>query len=317
MVDAMSLLLRHHHRVDDMDHAVGGGDVGGRDSGAIDADLAVLDRDLHGLTLNGLGLCELDDIGRLHRTRYHVIGQDVRELGLVLRLKQVLDRAGRKLGEGGIRRREHGERALALQRFDETGGRERCFQVYPFKDRGLVREFIGRARAAGYTSLCVTVDVPVFGNRERDRRAGLTLPPRVTVRRLREALARPGWTWRYVRSAPLELANVRHVAPAGHGGLATLADYVNAQFFPAVRWSDIEWMIDQWSGPFAVKGLLHPVDIRQAAALGATAVVLSNHGVDNSTARSRRFRCSRRLNAGFSSPSRSSSTAARGGVPTS
>jgi L-lactate dehydrogenase (cytochrome) len=207
--------------------------------------------------------------------------------------------------------------STSIEDVARSGAGARCFQVYPFKDRGLVREFIGRARAAGYTSLCVTVDVPVFGNRERDRRAGLTLPPRVTVRRLREALARPGWTWRYVRSAPLELANVRHVAPAGHGGLATLADYVNAQFFPAVRWSDIEWMIDQWSGPFAVKGLLHPVDIRQAAALGATAVVLSNHGVDNSTARSRRFRCSRRLNAGFSSPSRSSSTAARGGVPTS
>ena len=62
----IGLLLRHDHRVDDMDHAVGGGDVGGRDIGAVDADLAAFDHDLHGLTLYGLGLCELDDISRLH-----------------------------------------------------------------------------------------------------------------------------------------------------------------------------------------------------------------------------------------------------------
>ncbi|MFQ5533195.1 MAG: alpha-hydroxy acid oxidase [Sphingomonadales bacterium] len=148
----------------------------------------------------------------------------------------------------------------------------KSFQIYMFRDRGLVTEFIERARGAGYTSLCLTVDVPVAGNRERDLRAGLSGP-----RTMLDGLAHPPWLWRYLTGEPLMLANVAHKVPGGRD-LATLADYVSAQFDPGVTWDDAAWIIEQWDGPFAIKGILSAQDAMRAASIGATAVIVSNHG---------------------------------------
>jgi L-lactate dehydrogenase (cytochrome) len=152
------------------------------------------------------------------------------------------------------------------------------FQIYIHRDRGLLREFVERSRAAGYAALCLTVDVPVLGARERDRRNGMTLPPRFGPGALLDALRHPAWTARYLRGDELALANVATSPTARRGGWTTLADYVATQFDPSVTWEDVRWLREQWDGSLLVKGILRPEDAKQAVAQGCDGVIVSNHG---------------------------------------
>ncbi len=153
----------------------------------------------------------------------------------------------------------------------------KMFQIYVLRDAGLMREFIDRARASGYTSLCLTVDVPVPGNRERDLRAGMTLPPEITPRRILDSLSHPSWLLRYLTSEPFSLANVAHRAPAG-ADMNTLVKYVTEHFHTTLTWDDAAEIVRQWDGPFAIKGILSAADARRAREVGMTAVIVSNHG---------------------------------------
>ncbi len=153
------------------------------------------------------------------------------------------------------------------------------FQVYCFRDRELTLEFFSRAKAAGFTALCVTVDVPVSANRERDRRSGMTIPPRLTARTVGKFATKPAWVRDYLLGEPFVIANVVHKLNDGSGrNVSSLAAYVNRQFDPCITWKDIGWMAERWDGPLIVKGLLHPEDAKLAAAVGARGVVVSNHG---------------------------------------
>src|SRR5215471_7671315 len=82
------------------------------------------------------------------------------------------------------------------------------FQVYAWRDRGLVREMVERTRAARYEALVLTVDTAVFGRRERDVRRGFALPPTIGPRTIVDGLLHPGWTWAFVRAEPIRFANV-------------------------------------------------------------------------------------------------------------
>jgi L-lactate dehydrogenase (cytochrome) len=153
------------------------------------------------------------------------------------------------------------------------------FQVYCFKDRALTLEFFSRAKASGYTALCVTVDVPVSANRERDRRSGMTIPPQLTLGSLGKFATKPAWVRDYLRGDKFAIANVVHKLADGSGdNISSLAAYVNRQFDPCITWKDIGWMAERWEGPLIVKGLLHPDDAKRAASVGAKGVVVSNHG---------------------------------------
>jgi L-lactate dehydrogenase (cytochrome) len=151
------------------------------------------------------------------------------------------------------------------------------YQIYVWRDRELLKSFIERCRDSGYKALCLTVDVPVFGQRERDMRSGVTIPPELTLKSIFDTLMRPQWLWQYLTSPRMELANVR-----GHSSVSNdafvLAEYTNAQFDPSVNWDAAEWMVKQWGGDFAVKGILSKEDALRAVDIGATAVIVSNHG---------------------------------------
>jgi L-lactate dehydrogenase (cytochrome) len=152
------------------------------------------------------------------------------------------------------------------------------FQVYCFRDRELTREFLSRAKAAGYTGLVVTVDVPVPANRERDRRSGMTIPPKLTLSSMTKFAQRPGWVIDYLTSKPPILANVVHKTTTGSVGATSLTNYIHNQFDPSVTWKEVEWMVGEWKGPLIIKGILHPDDARNAHAIGAKSVIISNHG---------------------------------------
>jgi L-lactate dehydrogenase (cytochrome) len=160
-----------------------------------------------------------------------------------------------------------------------VGSSPKWFQVYVWRDRGLVKEMIGRAASAGYEALVLTVDTAVLGRRERDVRRGFSLPPKIGPGTLVDGALHPGWTWRFLRSDPVRFANVRDAAGVGDGRTAvTLSEYVNSQFDPGLSWRDVEWMRSVWSGPLVIKGVQTVDDARLAADAGVEAIALSNHG---------------------------------------
>lgn len=152
------------------------------------------------------------------------------------------------------------------------------FQVYVWKDRGLVKELIDRAAAASYEALMVTVDTAVLGRRERDVRRGFTLPPKVGLDTLVDGALHPGWAWTFVRSEPITFANVRGRSVGDGTDAISLSEYINTQFDPSLSWADIECMRSIWPGPIVIKGIQAVEDARLAVEAGVDAIALSNHG---------------------------------------
>ncbi len=154
----------------------------------------------------------------------------------------------------------------------------KAFQVYVFKDRSLSREFVQRAKDSGYVALQLTVDVTVSGNRERDIVTGMTVPPRLGLMSLLDIAMKPRWVYRHLTTPKIEVANVAHRPPPGSENLGGIIQYLNNQIDRSVTWKDAEWMIKEWGGPFAIKGIMTGADAKRAADIGATAVMVSNHG---------------------------------------
>lgn len=152
------------------------------------------------------------------------------------------------------------------------------FQVYAWRDRGLMKEMIHRASEAGYEALCLTIDTAVLGRRERDVRRGFTLPPKVGLATIFDGILHPGWTWDFVRAEPISFANVVGRAVGDGTDAVSLAEYINRQFDPSLSWSDVEWLRSVWKGPVVLKGIQTVEDARIAAQEGIDAVALSNHG---------------------------------------
>lgn len=155
----------------------------------------------------------------------------------------------------------------------ETPG-PKVFQIYVWKDRGLVREILQRAKAAGFVAIVLTVDTPVAGNRERDPRNHFSIPPKVSAHTAAQALVRPGYLFDLATTPPIRAENFAHIA----GGVGSIVDFINAQFDRTVTWRDAAWMREQWDGAFAIKGVGRPSDAAQCIDLGADAVWVSNHG---------------------------------------
>ncbi len=152
------------------------------------------------------------------------------------------------------------------------------FQVYVWRDRGLVEEMIARAAQAGYHALCLTVDATVIGRRERDVRRGFTLPPKVGLDTIIDGILHPAWTWDFVRSDPIVFANVTGRGVGDGTDAVSLAEYVNEQFDPGLSWRDLEWLRSVWHGPIVIKGIQSVADAVDAVAEGVDAIVVSNHG---------------------------------------
>jgi L-lactate dehydrogenase (cytochrome) len=150
------------------------------------------------------------------------------------------------------------------------------FQLYIFKDRDITRELIERCKRSGYQAMCLAVDVAVGGKRERDLRTGFGIPIRPSLRLYASFARHPGWLLRQRRRGPLQLANVANRV-ASHSLLAETR-YFGEQLDPSVTWKDVRAIIDLWGGPFALKGLMCADDARRAVDVGATAVIISNHG---------------------------------------
>ncbi len=169
---------------------------------------------------------------------------------------------------------------LATRSIEEVAGVSggpKWFQVYVWKDRGLVQEMIERAQGAGYEAIVLTVDTAVLGRRERDIRRGFSLPPKIGLDTIWDGIRNPGWTWDFLRSEPIAFANVVGKGRLG-GDPVSLSEFVNSQFDQALSWADIEWFQRVWKGPIVIKGIQSVEDALTAQSHGIDAVALSNHG---------------------------------------
>jgi L-lactate dehydrogenase (cytochrome) len=170
---------------------------------------------------------------------------------------------------------------LATRSIEEVGAVSdgpKWFQVYVWRDRGMVKEMIDRARESGFDALMLTVDTAVAGKRERDLRHGFSLPPKLGLGTLVDGALHPGWTWEFVRAEPIKFANVVGRESQDGSTAVSVAEYITSQFDPSLSWSDIAWMRTVWDGPIIVKGIQTVADAVIAADVGVEAISLSNHG---------------------------------------
>ncbi len=151
------------------------------------------------------------------------------------------------------------------------------FQVYVLRDRGFVASLIERARAANCSALMVTMDLQVFGQRHKDKKNGLSLPPKMTLRNIVDMAMRPRWCLGMLGTRHRQFGNIiGHVD--GVSDMGSLVEWTAQQFDPALSWRDVEWIKERWGGPLIVKGILDAEDARLAVDSGADAVIVSNHG---------------------------------------
>ncbi len=151
------------------------------------------------------------------------------------------------------------------------------FQLYVIRDRAFMRDLIARAKAAGARALVFTVDMPVPGSRYRDAHAGMS-GPYAPLRRMMQAVGRPRWSWDVgLRGRPHMLGNLLPVL-GKDSGLNDYMGWLGRNFDPSIQWKDLDWIREVWDGPLIIKGILDPDDAREAAAIGADGIVVSNHG---------------------------------------
>ncbi|MFT3883589.1 MAG: FMN-dependent L-lactate dehydrogenase LldD [Gemmatales bacterium] len=152
------------------------------------------------------------------------------------------------------------------------------FQLYMVRDRAFMRDLLSAAAAAGCSALVFTVDLPVPGTRYRDYRSGMAGASAGGLRRLGQAISHPGWALDVgLRGKPHTLGNLAPVL-GGKTGLEDFLGWIGANFDPGVTWADLDFIRSHWSGPLIIKGILDVEDAREAAALQADGLVVSNHG---------------------------------------
>jgi len=153
---------------------------------------------------------------------------------------------------------------------DAAPGTDRWFQLYVSKDRGRSNDLIARAAAAGYTTLVLTVDVPVAGARHRDIYNGLTFPPSLTTRTLLGMVRKGRWLYDALTTEPLAFESL--------GAAKDVMGIIDRVFDPSVTVADLEWLRSRWQGRIVVKGVQRVDDAVGIAAAGADGIAVSNHG---------------------------------------
>lgn len=150
------------------------------------------------------------------------------------------------------------------------------FQLYPPRDPEIRTDLLKRARDSGFSTLVLTVDVPVASRRERQIRSGLTQPPRLTPRLLAQVARRPAWA---VAMARQGMPRMRTLDPYIDGAQKNLPPTAHVGYLlrTAPDWSYLDWLRTHWDGPLVVKGVLDPRDAPRLQAAGVDALWVSNH----------------------------------------
>lgn len=171
--------------------------------------------------------------------------------------------------------------SLATVSIEEIGraiSTPKLFQLYFHKDRELTWGMVERCKAAGFDALALTVDTIVGGNRERDLVTGFTSPPRLTPASVVSFALHPRWTWNYLFREKFELSNLKDRVAEGSNVSVSVSEYFSTMLDQSMSWDDAAEVRERWGGPFCLKGVMSVEDAKRAVDIGATAIMISNHG---------------------------------------
>lgn len=171
--------------------------------------------------------------------------------------------------------------SLATVSIEEIGSliaTPKMFQLYVHKDEGLNRSMIERCKAAKFDALTLTVDTIVGGNRERCLRTGFSSPPKLTPKSAVSFALHPRWTLDYLLREKFALPNLNTHVREGSNVAMSVADYFNTMLDQTLDWKRAERIRADWGGEFCLKGVMSVADAKRAVDIGATAIMVSNHG---------------------------------------
>ncbi|MCP4457736.1 MAG: alpha-hydroxy-acid oxidizing protein [Cytophagales bacterium] len=165
----------------------------------------------------------------------------------------------------------------SIEEVAEESNGSKFFQIYAWQDQRMVGDFIERCKESGFDGLMLAVDMPELGKREKDLRNGHGRPKELKKNMALAALRRPGWLYHFVTKPTWVMANMVEHLPHG-AQTAKVISEVNGQFSASVTWEDAAAMMKSWGGKFMLKGIQGVEDAMKAAEMGASGIVLSNHG---------------------------------------
>ncbi len=154
----------------------------------------------------------------------------------------------------------------------------KLFQLYVHKDEGLNRSMLDKAKEANFETLALTVDTASGGNRERDLYTGFTYPLKLSLRSMIDFVLKPTWGINYVTNKKFELSQLKDHIAEGTSVSISVGDYFTKMLDDKLDWKRAEEINKYWGKPFAIKGIMSVEDARKAVDIGATAIMVSNHG---------------------------------------
>jgi len=167
---------------------------------------------------------------------------------------------------------------VGIEEIARTIKTPKIFQLYYHKDKDLTYGMIERCKHSGFDALALTVDTIVGGNRERDLVTGFTSPPRLTPRSVLSFAMHPAWTANYLFREPFELSNLKDHIPEGSNVSVSVSDYFSSMLDQSMDWEAAADIRERWGGPFCLKGVMSVEDAKRAVDIGASAIMVSNHG---------------------------------------
>ena len=167
---------------------------------------------------------------------------------------------------------------VSIEEIGDSINAPKLFQLYVHKDKGLTQNMIDRCKAADFDALALTVDTTVGGNRERDLHTGFTSPPRLTLKSLLSFAAHPGWTLNHCLREKFELSQLKDYVSEGSKLSLSISDYFSTMLDQSVDWKAAEEINRNWGKHFCLKGIMSVEDAKRAVDIGATAIMVSNHG---------------------------------------
>ncbi len=150
------------------------------------------------------------------------------------------------------------------------------FQLYPPKDMDVTASLLQRAKDAGFHTLLVTADVPMASRRERTKRAGLAVPPKMTLKMIWEGMTHPVWSFYTLKNGLPRLRTVEHYT--NNSDMKFVSGFVGNRLGGSLDWEYCKWLKAHWDGPVVLKGILHPEDAAKAVEIGLDGIGVSNHG---------------------------------------
>lgn len=154
----------------------------------------------------------------------------------------------------------------------------KIFQLYYHKDKELTKNMIDECKEKKFDALALTVDTITGGNRERDLKTGFTSPPKFTLKSILSYATSPSWTLNYLVRKKFDLPFLSDYVGEGTKFAVSVSDYFSTMLDQSMSWKNAEEIRKYWNGPFCLKGIMSVEDAKKAVKIGASAIMISNHG---------------------------------------